>query len=590
MNFSEDFIQRVKVNNDIVDVISESVKLKRSGKNYFGLCPFHHEDTPSFSVSSEKQIYKCFGCGEAGNVISFVMKTKNLPFVEAMNFLAKRAHIEIEGNTLKNGAKNEAKTKLYKLNVEAARYFYSNLQRNQNIKEYFLNRGVSELTIKRFGLGYSLDSWDSLLKYLKNKGYSELDLLNLGLIIKGKNNRYYDRFRNRIIFPVFDYRGRVIGFGGRVLDNSKPKYLNTPETPLFNKGVNLYGLNFALKNNTDRKFIMVEGYLDCISLHQAGITNTVASLGTALTVNQAKLLKRYADKIIIAYDADAAGQAATVRGLDILRSQGFDVRVLKVSKGKDPDEFIRANGKKAFLKLIDEASPLIDYKLNSAAQGIDFNNNDEVIKYIKNVTNIIVALEPVEKDIYIKKISELTGVKEQAIYDQISGILQNNVKNLHKVNIVNDFGQKLYLEPAYIKAERWLLNFMIKDRETFQKVVSFISKEDLIFDKHKKIYTLIQDNIDFDNSNSIKHIELECDIMGVAKEWINISTLELMEEDIDINKLIKDYVADVKKFKLEETKKKIMEKIKELEAKGLIEESVVYAQELVKIQKDISNL
>lgn len=590
MIFSDDFIQKVKESNDIVDVISESVNLKLKGKNYFGLCPFHNEKTPSFSVSREKQIYKCFGCGEAGNVISFVMKTKNLPFVETIIFLANRANIEIEGDTLKNRAENDAKIKLYKLNKEAARYFYANLQRNKDVKQYFLKRGLSELTIKRFGLGYSLNSWDSLLKYFKNRGYSELDLLNLGLIIKGKNNGYYDRFRNRVIFPIFDYRGNVIGFGGRVLDDSNPKYLNTPETPLFDKGKNLYGLNFALKNNKERTFIIVEGYMDCISLHQVGIKNTVASLGTALTINQAKLLKRYADKVIIAYDGDTAGQEATLKGLDILKKEGLDVKVIKFSKDEDPDEFIKSNGKGAFLKLIDDALPLIDYKLDCAAQGVDFNNSDMLIKYFEDITYILSKLNPIEKDIYIKKISNMTGVKEQMIYDQISVILQNNVNKSQDVNIVNRFGQKLYLEPSYIKAERWLLKFMLKDKKTYDLVVSSIDKEELIFDKHKQIYKIIVQNIDFNDKNSIKQIELECDLIEATKEWTNIYNLELIDDNVDISELINDYIKDIKRYKLEKSKRDIIKKINELENRGLIEESVEYAQQLIEIQKKISGL
>lgn len=334
MAISDELIQQIKDQNDIVDVISESVRLKKAGRNYIGLCPFHNEKSPSFSVSTQKQIYKCFGCGEAGNVITFIMKNKNFNFIEALEYLANRVNIEFIQTDEDKQNKNE-KDLLYKLNVDAAKFFFQNLKANKKANEYFLGRGITQNTINKFGLGYSLDSWRSLLNYLKSKGYKEKDIEVNGLIIKSEKGNYYDRFRNRVMFPVFDYRGKVIGFGGRVLEDTKPKYLNSPEGPIFSKGIHLYGLNFAIKkDNASRTLIIVEGYMDCIALHQYGITNAVASLGTALTLQQAKLLKRYADKVIISYDADLAGQMATLRGLDILRKVGLDVRVLTVPKGK----------------------------------------------------------------------------------------------------------------------------------------------------------------------------------------------------------------------------------------------------------------
>ena len=391
MQISEEILEKIKSQNDIVDVISERVRLKKAGRNFTGLCPFHNEKTPSFSVSQEKQIYKCFGCGEAGNVISFVMKEKNLPFIEAVKYLANRANIPLE---IGNGEKSKSAKKkdlLYRVNVEAAKFFFSNLMNNKNAKEYFLNRGIKEETIKKFGLGFANDSWNNLMFYLRKKGVSDILLEEAGLIsVNKEKGRKYDRFRNRVMFPVFDYQGKVIGFGGRVLDDSKPKYLNSPETLVFQKGTNLYGLNFALKHNmNERYFVIVEGYMDLISLHQYGITNVVASLGTALTINQARLLKRYADKVVISYDADMAGQMATLRGLEVLRTAGFDVRVLSIPQGKDPDEYVRSNGKEAFLKLINSAAPLIDYRIKKAEDGIDFRNSQSVILYAKRIMEII---------------------------------------------------------------------------------------------------------------------------------------------------------------------------------------------------------
>jgi DNA primase len=585
LKIPDEFIEKIKDQNDIVDVISESVKLRRVGKNYSGLCPFHHEKTPSFSVSSEKQFYNCFGCGEAGSVITFVMKTKNLIFIDAIKYLAERAHIPFDFDEGANKQVEDRRERLYKINVEAARFFFNSLFQNKTALNYFKGRGIEESTIKRFGLGFALDSWNALLQHLKKKGYTELDMVSAGLLSKNDKGRIYDRFRNRVMFPVFDYKGKVIGFGGRVLDDSKPKYLNSPETYVFNKGTNLYGLNFAIKSNINRTFIIVEGYMDCIALHQQGITNAVASLGTALTVNQAKLMKRYADKIIISYDADLAGEAATVRGLDILRNEGFDVRVLKVPSGKDPDEYIRSNGRDAFLRLIESALPLIEYKIKKAGEGINFKDKEMIIQYTKNVTEILAALDPVEKDVYIKKISEETKISEQAIYDQLSGEVAKNTKNADNTNTSYNIGQKLYMEPAYLKAERSLLKLMLENEDNYNYIVENMDIDTLVLQGHKKIYSLINEGKTKAEQKIEKYIENKCDDLESSKEWVNILNLDLIQGEYEINNLIDDYIKEVKKYKLEESKKEIMTRIKECEAKGLLEESIQLAQRLIEIQK-----
>lgn len=588
---SEDVISRVKELNDIVDVISETVRLKRAGRNYSGLCPFHNEKTPSFSVSSEKQIYKCFGCGEAGNVITFIMKVKNLTFPEAVEYLAKRANIPIDINDNNSKNKKSSYEKAYGLNVEAARFFFGNLKKNRSAMQYLINRGITEKTIRSFGLGFAEDDWTLLLRYLKRKGFTELDMLSAGLVIKSDKGTLYDRFRNRIIFPVFDHRGRVIGFGGRVMDDSKPKYLNSPETVVFKKGINLYGLNFAIKNNPDRYFIIVEGYMDCISLHQHGIKNAVASLGTALTSEQVRLMKRYADKAIIAYDSDLAGQAATLRGLEILKKGGFDVRVLTVPKGKDPDEFIRANGKEAFYTLIKNALPLIDYKLKRVEKNVNFKNQEEVINYVKDSARILAELDPIEMDIYIKKVAEKAHVNEQSIYDLISGENHKDTNKLQNVNIINDIGQKLYLEPAYLKAERNLLKLMLENEEAYKFILKNINNEQLILQSHKKIFDLIVENNSFPLQEKKISIEKNCNDIETSKEWIYIGEIDYKNlTDCDVNQLIIDCIYEIKKYKLEETKKEIMNDIKQLESKGLIEESLKLAKRLIIINEQISKL
>ncbi|WP_026884902.1 DNA primase [Clostridium akagii] len=586
----EDVIEKIKYENDIVDVISEKVRLKRSGRNYTGLCPFHNEKSPSFSVSRDKQIYKCFGCGEAGNVITFVMKIRNLSFVDSVRILAERVHMDLDFLESGNSKKNNANERLIKLNVDAARFFFANLKNDKRSNEYFLGRGISDNTIRKFGLGYALDDWHGIMNFLRKKGYSEADLLTNGLIIKNDKGNKYDRFRNRIIFPVFDYRGKVIGFGGRVLDDSKPKYLNSPESPLFKKGVNLYGLNFALKNDNQRTFIIVEGYMDCITLHQYGITNVVASLGTALTMSQAKLLKKYADDIIISYDADVAGQKATLRGLKILKDTGLQVKVLKVPEGKDPDEFVRNNGKEAYEELIKNAMPLIDYRIQSVAEGLDLENTEQKMKYVKLVSDILVDLDPIEKDIYIKKVSETTGIKEQAIYDLLSEEMQKNTKTLQTMNNMEIYGQKLYMEPAYLKAERLILKFMILDNESYDYINSKINSDDLNMDSHKKIFNIIVENIGQQKEKLIKIVESKCDDVDSSSEWVNIIEEELKNDDCDNKMLIDDYIKNVKKYRLEESKKEIMKKIKDYESNGRLEESLQMVRELNIIQNKINGM
>ena len=585
MQISEEILEKIKSQNDIVDVISERVRLKKAGRNFTGLCPFHNEKTPSFSVSQEKQIFKCFGCGEAGNVISFVMKDKNLSFIEAVKYLAARANIPLEFGNGPRSKSAQKKDLLYKVNVEAAKFFFSNLMNNQNAKEYFLNRGIKEETIKKFGLGFANDSWNSLMFYLRKKGINDTLLEEAGLIsVNKEKGSKYDRFRNRVIFPVFDYQGRVIGFGGRVLDDSKPKYLNSPETLVFQKGTNLYGLNFALKHNmSERYFVIVEGYMDLISLHQYGITNVVASLGTALTINQARLLKRYADKVIISYDADMAGQMATLRGLEILRTAGFDVRVLNIPQGKDPDEYVRSNGKEAFLKLINSAEPLIDYRMKKAEEGIDFKNSQSLILYAKRIMEIISDLDPVEKDVYIKKASENTGIKEQTLYDILKSRMKDNRENNFRNNKEED-RSKLYVEPGFLKAERAILKIMLENKEYLQYIEERISENDFILLEHKEIFTIIIlakgeniNNIDSFIESKLNNTKSIGELVKIREENIFFAN--------DVKVQINDFINEIHSYKLKQRIDQLRKEQKELENQGKIEESIKLAIELASITK-----
>lgn len=587
MQISEEIIEKIKEQNDIVDVISDVVKLRRAGRNFSGLCPFHNEKTPSFSVSQDKQIFKCFGCGEAGNVISFVMKNKNLSFIESVKYLADRANIPLNlNNKEKPSALQAKKQQLYAINKQIARYFYSNLHEDYKAKEYFLRRGITESILKSFGLGYSKEGWRNTIDYLRRLGVNDKLIEEAGLGIKSEKGTFYDRFRNRVMFPVFDYSGRVIGFGGRVLDDSKPKYLNSPETILFQKGTNLYGLNFALKAGLEeRVIIIVEGYMDCIALHQYGITNVVASLGTALTDNQARLLKRYVEKVIISYDADTAGQKATLRGLEVLKNAGLDVRVLKIPTGKDPDEFIRTNGKEAFLRTVNNAEKLVDYKLSKAKEGVDFTNPKQLKFYSEKLIEILSDLNPLEQSLYIKNISEETSFTEQALYDLLNKKVTKINNNNRKMNSKEYCGTKLYLEPAYVKSERSILKLLC-EKQAYEVIINRLTEEDFVNIIHRKLMLIIIESIEkfgFENIN--KHIELQCKDPDILREWLEISNMNILGKISDIEILIEDYIYHIKKYKLESKKNKIVKEIKTNEKSGNISRAI----ELAKEAKDIGD-
>ena len=373
-NYSDELLEEIRSRNDIVDVVSQYVSLKRKGRNYFGLCPFHNEKSPSFSVSPDKQIFHCFGCNVGGNVFHFIMKIENVSFFESVAILATRAGIELP--TVTSGydeAKTKLKNEVYKLNLDAAEFYHQNLYKptSKTAQEYIKKRKLDNNTLKSFLIGYAGTN-NELLSYLKSKGYSEEVMLASALIGKSREGRLYDKFRNRIMFPIQDIRNRVIAFGGRnVVQKEKydafdPKYLNSPENIVYSKGRNLFGLNVAKRhaeNGMLKRLLIVEGYMDAISLYQRGITNVVASLGTALTDNQGRLLRRNAEQVILGYDSDGPGQNAIMRGIDILRSMGVDIRVLQISGAKDPDEFVLKYGPDRFRKCMDNAISVVEFKV-----------------------------------------------------------------------------------------------------------------------------------------------------------------------------------------------------------------------------------
>ncbi|WP_300283061.1 DNA primase [Peptacetobacter sp.] len=591
MNDMKEIIDEIKARCDIASIIGEYIKIQPSGQNYKALCPFHVEKTPSFHISTSKQVYKCFGCGEGGDVINFIMKMENLDFMDAVRMLATRCGIDINLNIDEDTKKRLELSKRYQdIHTEAARFYLSNLMSTKNKGyEYLRNRGLDDKTIKRFGLGYSLDSWSSLMEYLiNNRGYTEKDLIECGLIGKStKTGKYYDKFRNRVMFPIFDYRGNVIGFGGRVLDDSLPKYLNSPDTQIFNKRYNLYGLNFARKNLTTRTVILVEGYMDLISLYQYGIQIAVATLGTALTSQQANLIKRYADNVIISYDSDEAGVKATIRAIDILVEAGLSVKVLDLKDAKDPDEYVRKYKTEGYKDAIKEAVPRIKFKIDKLKLSFDLNKDENKIKFAKSAVDIIKQIKsPVEIDYYIKYLSKIVQLDEDAVKREIYGKSYYTKKSLKKDNKFNNFNtkeEKLNIEKVEVAkngeetTEITLIKMMMKFPFLREKILLKIDESDLLLKDSINIIKVLEkldpeevldfqklDNIDESYLNTLKEISLEL---------IDINNFHEIEETIRTVKrnALKNKIENLRKHQseLEQNRKKMddsnKEAIKELD-------------------------
>ncbi len=419
VGFSDNIVDEIKSRCNIVDVIGRHVPLKKSGSNYAGLCPFHNEKTPSFYVYETKQFFTCFGCGATGDVIEFVQRYNSLDFHGAIEKLAGEYGIEIKSRDYQ-GEKERAA--LYEVNREAAAFFYKAFKMTPNPgRDYMDKRGISPETLRRFGIGYADGEWDSLYQYFLKKGTDPQVLISLGLI-SYSNGKYYDKYRDRVMFPIINTREKVIGFGGRAIGDGTPKYLNSAESQVFLKKNNLYGLNLTRQDiNKENYVILVEGYMDVISLYQHGVRNVSATLGTALTESQADMMKRYTKNVILSYDSDQAGQAAALRGMDILHRKGCKVKVLHVTDGKDPDEFIKKNGKDAFLELVQSAMPFADYKIHVLKQRLDLETTEGSVEFLQETAKVLRELSPVEADVYIKKIAQETKISEGAIRLEING-------------------------------------------------------------------------------------------------------------------------------------------------------------------------
>ena len=420
MAFSESFLTELTERNDIVDVVSGYVRLgKKSGSNMFGLCPFHSEKTPSFSVSPDKQIYHCFGCGKGGGVINFIMEIENLSFPEAVEFLAKRAGMPIPEE--ENDRESRKRSRMLSLNRDAARFFYAQLSTPQGgaARDYMARRRIGPATAKNFGIGFAPDTWDSLEKAMREKGYTDFELFDAGLVRKGNKGGYYDTFRNRLMFPVIDVRGNVIGFSGRILGDGEPKYMNSPETLVFNKSRNLFALNLAKKSKSGY-IILSEGNIDVVSLHQAGFDSAVASLGTSLTPEQARLLSRYTNQVIIAYDNDGAGIKAAQRAIGILEKLDLKVKVLRMSGAKDPDEFIKLKGADAFRNLLESSENQIDYRLRTVTDKYDLSVDEQKVEFLKEASDLVARLPgSVERQVYAMRVASMSGVSADVVTKEV---------------------------------------------------------------------------------------------------------------------------------------------------------------------------
>lgn len=571
MPFPESFLQELKLRSDITEIASPYVNLKRHGRNMVGLCPFHGEKTPSFNIYTENGSFYCFGCGAGGDVITFIMKIENLDYVEAVKFLAQRAGMEMPENTYDDSL-SKLRMRIYEANREAARFFHATLlsQRGQSGLNYLRGRALSDRTIRHFGLGFADDDWNSLCNHLKNKGFSEYEIYSANLAFKRKNgNGIYDRFVNRVMFPIIDLRGNVIAFGGRIMTDEKPKYLNTSDTPVFKKSENLFSLNNAKSSGT-RTLILCEGYMDVIALNQAGFTNAVATLGTALTNEQAVLMKRYADEVIICYDADGAGQKATARAIDILRNAGLPIKILTVPSGKDPDEFIRSkgeNGPAAFKLLIEKCGNDIEYRLMKLKENYNLNTTDGKVAFLNEAVKIVATIEsPIERDVFASKLCAELEIDKNAFLEQISkvkrrGRRENIKKETRQIqaelNGQNDkINREHYKKPRSSSAEEALLVYLINNPDYANSISERVTPDKFSNSLIKRYYEYVLSKIKsgYEPLTSVSS-DFNSDEVSYLYKLISTtipaaSTREAVEEYINVineesNKLTSDKLADM---------------------------------------------
>lgn len=510
MRLSDSFLEQLRANTDIESVISPYVNLRRRGKNLVGLCPFHNEKTPSFTVYPENGSFYCFGCGVGGDVITFVRRMENLDYMEAVKQLADRAGMALPEDGYDDTLAKK-RTAVLAANRAAAKFFHSQLftDRGRHALNYFLDRGLTMETIRHFGLGFAPDDWRALKNHLNEQGFDDILLESANLLRRSDKNgkvSYYDNFRNRVMFPIIDPRGNVIAFGGRVLDDSKPKYINTSDTLVYKKSNGVFALNFA-KNGNDGKLIIAEGYMDVIALHQAGFTNAVACLGTALTKEQANLLSRYADEIILSYDADEAGQKATARALGIFGTTGMEIKVLRLTGGKDPDEIIKKYGAQRFRDIINGAANDTEYRLLRARQGIDLSTDDGKVKYLSAATEVLAGIpSPVEVDVYASRLANELGVDKLAIESQVKykreGLRKRRMAQREQdqkrllINGQNTKNSERSQHLRAAKAEETLIASLMRNPDFYNKLKDELSADYFVTALNRRIFSVILSRLD----------------------------------------------------------------------------------------------
>lgn len=512
-SFTDEFLTQLRNRCDIEDIIGRYVNLKKTGSSTVGLCPFHSERTPSFHVSGRKQMFYCFGCHKGGDVITFIMEAEHLPYVDAVVFLANMVGLPVPQKNVFDTEIAELRKRILEINRAAARFYFDTLFKPEGKAglEYFKNRKLTPTTVRRFGLGYAPDSWDSLLKHLLEKGYALADIKAAGLAIQSKTGgKHFDRFRSRCMFPIIDHRGNVIGFGGRTMDANNPaKYLNSSENLVFKKGQNLFALNIA-KNTKETCLILCEGYMDVISLHQAGFDNAVASLGTALTPDQARLIRRYTENVVVCYDSDAAGKKATQRALEILPPAGLNVRVMTVTGGKDPDDMMKEEGgKEKFRRLLDASFNSVDYRFSETLAKYDISVDTEKIECLKKMAEIIAPIpSPAERDVYASKIAEIMTVDKKAVVAEINQRrkrmqrFREKEERAKQLSSLTDANDKVNPQrPRHLKAakaEEDLLSVLINMPEKAPRITSQISEEDFVTDFNRRVFIALKEKIEQD--------------------------------------------------------------------------------------------
>ncbi|HIX59286.1 MAG TPA: DNA primase [Candidatus Blautia gallistercoris] len=497
MRYTDDIIEEVRTRNDIVDVISGYVKLTKRGSSYFGLCPFHNEKTPSFSVTPGKQMYYCFGCGAGGNVFTFLMQYENYTFTEALQHLADRCGVELPKMEYSARAKQQAEEKaaLLQINKEAAQYFYYQLRTEKGKKayQYLTDRGLTPETMKHFGLGYSDKYSNDLYRYMKKKGYRDTLLKESGLFNVDEKRGMYDKFWNRVIFPIMDVNSRVIGFGGRVIGEGKPKYLNSPETKIFDKSRNLYGLH-AARSSRKKYLILCEGYMDVIAMHQAGFTNAVASLGTALTSGHASLLKRYTDEVLLLYDSDEAGIRAAIRGIPILKEAGISARVVSLKPYKDPDEFIKAQGAQAFEQRLETAMNSFMFQMEVLSSSYDLSDPQEKTKFFREASAKLLEFpDELERNNYIQAMAEKYQVAFEDLRRMVNRMALEGTSGIPKRQAVSSSApkKKMVRESGAEQAQKLLLTWLVNEPEIFSVVEKYVEPEDFTLELYQRVARLL---------------------------------------------------------------------------------------------------